>query len=157
MLPPVPTPDIPLRLLVEFGEAFPDDSPAFTLCAPGRDVWLAAVENKSDHFALAAPDFKGKVTFSLQSARQKRSVWQRPLPRWAYYAAGVTLVMDNAGVDALGMNIVVLGDEPPGPSYDFGVGLVFAALWHALRGQAYTLDSLADWVEAARREYVEAD
>lgn len=153
----LPVQDPPLRLMVEFAQAFPDQAPSLTLCAPGRDVWLAAVPNDSDQFTLCAPDFEGKVTFSLQSARLKRTVWQRPLPRWAYYAAGVTLALDNAGMDAIGLNIVVLGDEPPGPSYDFGVGLVFAALWHSLCGWAYTLDSLAEWVDEARRDYVEAD
>lgn len=124
--------------------------------APGRDMWIAAARASAEEFTLVMADSEGaKATFNLQSAKVKRTVMQRPLPRWARYPAGVTLILAQEGLDVIGLKMVVIGDEPPGPRYDYGLGIVFAALWQELHGMSYTVDDLIAIVDRARRDYVE--
>jgi galactokinase len=148
-------PDPPVRLLAAFHEAFPDTAIDWMVRAPGRDTWIAAGRTNDAELTVAAPDMDAKVTFSLQSARVRRTVMQRPLPKWARYPAGVTLALDNAGLDMIGLNLVVIADEPPGPQFDYGVGMAFATLWHTIHERDYTIDRLIEIVDRARREYVE--
>ena len=152
---PFATPDPPVRLLAAFQQTFPDEELVWLVRAPGRDTWIAASRSGGETFTVAIPDMDAKTTFSLQSARVRRTVLQRPLPRWARYPAGVTLTVDNEGLDVTGLNMVVMASEPPGPQYDYGIGIAFAALWHEVGGQAYTMDRLIEIVDKARRDYVE--
>lgn len=149
------TPDPPVRLLAAFSEAFPDAAPAWLTRAPGREMWVAASRAPAEEFTLAAPDIAGKATFSLQSARLKRTVLQRPLPWWARYPAGVLLALDDFALPVVGLCMVVTGSEPPGPRFDYGVGMAVAALWHEVHQQDFTIDGLIEIVDCARRDYVE--
>jgi galactokinase len=142
-----------VRLLAAFQQAYPD-TPTWIVHAPGREMWVAAALAGSDQFTLVAPDLEAQTAFTLRSAKLKQTVMQRPLPRWARYPAGVTLVLHDAGLDVAGMKLAVVGEEPPGPRFDYGIGIVFAALWHELHGQDYTIDQLIEIVDHARREYV---
>jgi galactokinase len=151
----LPVHDPPLRLLVAFQQAFPDHSPEWIIRAPGRDMWIAAVRAGSAQFTVAAPDLGGRATFSLQSAKSRLTVTRRPLPRWARYPAGVTILLDQEGLDVTGLNMVFAGEEPPGPRFDYALGMAFATLWHELHQQPYTVDDLIEIVDRARREYVE--
>ena len=63
------------------------------------------------------------------------------------------LVQD--GLDLIGLNMLVMGNEPPGPRFDYGSGMAVAALWHDLYQLDYTIDTLIDIVDRTRREYVE--
>ncbi len=148
------TPDPPLRLLVAFQQAYPGQGMKWIARAPGREVWLAAAPSGANQFTLTAPDIEGQTTFSLRSAKLKQTVMQRPLPRWARYPAGVTLVAHDVGLEVIGSNLVMVGEEPPGPRFDYGFGIAFAALWHDLCGQPYTIDRLIELVDHARREYI---
>lgn len=152
---PDPRSNPPLRLLVAFQQAFPDCLPDWVIRAPGRDMWIAAVPARDSEFTLVAADLDGRVTFNLQSAKTRRTVTQRPLPRWARYPAGVTLLLAQAGVDVIGLKMVVMGDEPPGVRYDYALGIAFAALWHDLHQLPYTVDDLIDVVDRTRRDYVD--
>lgn len=147
-------PDPPLRLLAAFQQTFSDQALDWIVRAPGRDTWIAAARTGNHELTVIAPDLDAKTTFSLQSARVRRTVMQRPLPKWAYYPAGVTLMLDNDGLDMTGLNLVVIADEPPGPQFDYGLGIVFAALWHDVHEKPYTTDRLIEVVDQARREYV---
>jgi galactokinase len=147
--------DPPLRLLAAFQQAFPDQAMDWVIRAPGRDMWLAASHCDKAEFTIVAPDMGAlKATFSLQSAKVKRSVMQRPLPPWARYPAGVTLLLAQDGLDVVGLNMVVIGDEPPGPRYNYALGMTFAALWHDLLQLPYTMDDLIALVDRTRREYL---
>ncbi len=148
--------DPPVHLLAAFQQAFPEQSPTWLIRAPGRDVWIAAAPAASSQFTVAAPAHESRTSFNLRSAKLRRTVTQRPLPRWALYPAGVILILCHDGLDMDGLNILVLSEEPPGPGYDYGLGMAFAALWYEILAQPYTLDLLRDVVDRARREYVEA-
>ncbi len=152
---PDPRSNPPLRLLVAFQQSFPDSLPDWVICAPGREMWIAAAAARDGEFTLVAADLEGRATFNLQSARVKRTVTQRPLPRWARYPAGVTLLLAQAGVDVIGLRMVVMGDEPSGVRYDYALGMAFAALWHDLHSLPYTVDTLIDIVDRTRRDYVD--
>src|SRR4030095_12713678 len=116
---------------------------------------IAAARSDNDTFTISSPDLDARVTFRLQSARVRRTVLQRPLPRWARYPAGVTLTVDNEGLDVTGLNMVVMASEPPGPQYVYAVAMAFSALGHEILDQPYTIDRLIEIVDLARREYVE--
>jgi galactokinase len=152
---PFAAPDPPVRLLAAFQEHFPEHELVWLVRAPGRDTWIAAGRSENETFTVVSPDLDMRATFSLQSARVRRTVLQRPLPRWARYPAGVTLTVDNEGLDVVGLNMVVMGTEPPGPQYDYSVGIAFAALWHEVQEHPYTIDRLIEIVDRARRDYVE--
>lgn len=151
-----PVTDPPLRLLVAFQQAYPDQPMTWIFRAPGRDMWLAATQASSDLFTIVAADMEGRATFTLQSAKTKRTHQQRPLPLWARYPAGITLQLAQDGLDVMGLNMVVLGGETPGPRYDYAMGIVFAALWHEIYGRPFTTDTLIEIVDRTRREYVDA-
>ncbi len=53
--------------------------------------------------------------------------------------------------------MLVMGNEPPGPRFDYGSGMAVAALWHDLYQLNYTIDTLIDIVDRTRREYVESN
>jgi galactokinase len=150
------TTDPPLRLLAAFQHAYPDQPMEWVMRAPGREMWIAAARADAEEFTLVMADTDAaKVTFNLQSAKGKKTVLQRPLPRWARYPAGVTLILAQEGLDVIGLKMVVIGDEPPGPRYDYGLGITFAALWQELHGLPYTIDDLIVIVDRARRDYIE--
>lgn len=144
----------PVLLLAAFHDAFPDQAIEWVIRAPGRDMWIAAARSGDDRFTIAAPDQDGRVTFNLQSAKLKQTVMKRPLPRWARYPAGVTLLLARDGLDVVGLNLVFMGGEPSGPRFDYAVGISFAALWHELYGLTISIDQLIDIVDRTRREYV---
>lgn len=149
------THDPPLRLLAAFQQAYPDQATDFVIRAPGREMWLAAMECGSETFTIIAPDMGAvKAAFNLQSAKVKRTVLQRPLPPWAHYPAGVTLLLAQTGMNMVGLNMVVIGDEPPGPRYNYALGMMFAALWYELDEKPYTMDDLIAIVDRTRREYL---
>lgn len=145
----------PVMLLAAFSEAFPNDVMQFLTRAPGREMWVAASYSGDEAVTVVAPEVDGRAMFNLQSAKSKQTVTRRPLPRWARYPAGVTLMLARDGLDLIGLNMVVMGNEPPGPRFDYGSGMAFAALWHEIYQLDFTIDTLIDIVDRARREYVE--
>jgi hypothetical protein len=128
-------PDPPIRLLAAFQQAFPNESPDWITRAPGRDVWLAASPAPSDHFTVFSPDQGGQTTFSMRSAM---------------------LVLYNLGHELSGRHIAVISEEPDGPAYDYGIGIAFTAYWHEVLDMPFTIDSLIEVVDKARRDYVDA-
>lgn len=149
--------DPPLRLLVKFQTLYPDTTPDLIFQAPGREMWAAALYNDREHFSCLALELNDSAlaTFSLQSAKSRRTVTQRPLPRWARYPAGVLMITCELGFDVQGVNVVVCADEPPGPRYEYSLGILFAALCYELNDQPYEIDTLTEIVDRVHREYVE--
>jgi galactokinase len=125
--------------------------------APERDMWIAAQYNSREQYACLALDLNESAltTFNLQSAKTRRTVTKRPLPRWARYPAGVIMTLSGMGLDVRGMNAVICGDEPPGPRYEYSLGILFAALCHELNDQPYLTTFLTEIVDAVHRDYVE--
>ncbi|MDX2161031.1 MAG: hypothetical protein SF162_06870 [bacterium] len=148
--------DLPLSLLTQFQQRYPDKEMELVLQAPGRDLWIMAAHAASGRIALDCVELKARTTFTLWSARHKRTVLHRPLPKWARYAAGVAVRMSESDLILPGLYAVVSGDEPPGPRYEHTLGVLFAAVIHTLHDQPFTHARLIDITDKARREYVEA-
>ncbi len=147
--------DPPMRLLLAFHQQFPNASPDWVMQGPGRDMWVAACPNTEVQFTLIVPDLHARTTFSFRSARTKTTVFNRPLPHWARYPAGVLLLLRDAGLESIGLQATLAGGEPPGPRYDFALGMTIAALEHEIHERPYSHDSLVDMLEQVRRDYVE--
>jgi hypothetical protein len=143
----------PLRLLAAFAQRFPDREPSVVLQVPGRDLWTAAVVLGTQHYRIEALDLRAKTVFSRQSAKRRETTLRRPLPRWSRYAAGVMLALDDT-IDVPGIAALVCGDEAPGPRYDYGMGILFAALWHEIAGEPARERDLIALVDRVQREYV---
>jgi galactokinase len=147
--------DPPIRLLAAFQDSYPSANPDLIMQAPGREMWVIASFNVSNQYSIAAPDMGGCTTFSHQSAKNKRTVMNRPLPSWARYSAGVIVALGNAGLYVSGVEAAIAGEEPSGPRYEYALGITVAALWHHLNELPYTTASLIEIIDRVRREYVE--
>ncbi len=145
--------DPPVRLLAQFNQHFPDSAHNLIVQAPGRELWIAAALNGSGRCALRAAELDAGTAFTLQSAKSHQTFMRRPLPRWARYAAGVWLAMEDT--DLPGLNAALCGNEPPGPRYEYAVGLAFAALLHELSERPYTAARLIEIIDRVHRDYVE--
>jgi galactokinase len=155
ILPPTNT-NPPLRLLSAFSAAYPKTSPDYIIQATGREMWIAATTQGSTAFTLHAPDLGHTTRFDWRSAKGKRTLLKRPLPSWARYPAGVIVHLCAAGMDLPGIDAVAVGMEPPGPRYNFSLGIAFATLWYEIHARDYSDDSIKTIVEQVRREYIEA-
>ncbi len=155
MLNPPPQVELPLRLLVQFQERYPETPPEIILQAPGRDLYVMATPNESGRIVLDSVELNARALFTTHSAAYKQTITRRPLPKWARYAAGVVLVCDDLGLSVNGLNAVVGGDEPTGPRYEYTLGVLLAALIHHTAGQIIPNSRLIELVDKARREYVE--
>ena len=124
--------------------------------APERDVWIAARTNDRETYALRSLDYNNgaPTIFSLQSAKMRRTVRQRPLPHWVRYPAGVIVTLSAAGFDIPGFDAVICGDEPRGPRYEYGLGILFTALCHEMNNCPYDLPALKEAVDTVQRAYV---
>ncbi len=147
------TNDPPIRLLTKFAEAFPEKSPQIVVQAPDREMWAAASFNGTAACKVFTADGTGRTTFSYQSAKRKQTIHRRPIPRWARYLAGVSVLLDVPEMP--GVDVVVCGDEPAGPRYDFSLGILFAALWYEVNMETCDLEALQEITERVRREYIE--
>ncbi|MFW5691021.1 MAG: hypothetical protein ACOCXZ_00860 [Chloroflexota bacterium] len=146
----------PLRLLAAFNDLFPRQSPGYIIQATGREMWIAAKSPDASHFRLHVPDLGHETVFDWRGAATKQTLRRRPLPRWARYAAGVIVHLYHQGIDVAGIDAVIVAAEPPGPRFDFSLGLAFATLWYTINKLEHTEDNLLTVVEQVRREYIEA-
>ncbi len=147
------TNDPPIRLLTKFAQAFPAKSPQIVVQAPDREMWAAASFNGTANCTVCTADGEGRTTFNYQSAKRKQTVHRRPIPRWARYLAGVSVLLEVPEMP--GVDVVVCGDEPTGPRYDFSLGMLFAALWYEINMETCDPDVLQEVTERVRREYIE--
>ncbi|GEM_PF-508694 len=151
-----PQVEIPVRLMMQFQDRYPNTTPQIVLQAPDRDIWVLATINTSGIYALDVVDLGARTVFTLHSAEHMQTVRRRPLPRWAHYPAAVLLICDDDGISSLrGVNAVIGGNEPRGPRYTFALGVAFAALIFDVHGENPTGESLVAVTDRARRHYVE--
>ncbi|NWF69942.1 MAG: hypothetical protein HXY40_12725 [Chloroflexi bacterium] len=145
----------PVRLLSLFGQAFPQLSPERVIKTPGRELWVAAAAATHDTVTIYATELGARTYFTVRSARRKSNPRGRPLPAWARYIAGVSLALDEMGMAISGQYIALAGNEPPGPRYDYALGMAYAALVYHLNEQLCTDSALLDLVERVRRDYID--
>lgn len=143
----------PIRLLMKFEQLFPSNPAQMVVRAPGREMWAAVRFNGAHHVNVYSADSDGRASFSYQSAKRRETIHHRPLPLWARYIAGVSVLVDVAEMP--GIDAVVCGDEPAGPRYEFALGILFAAVWYEINALPFIPKDLIDITEQARREYVE--
>ncbi|MBC8098632.1 MAG: hypothetical protein H7Y11_04260 [Armatimonadetes bacterium] len=147
----------PLSLLAAYQKVYPTQSPSWIVQAPGRETWIAAsLVSESDGYTLTSGNLNAQAKFTRRSALLKRTVTNRPIPSWARYAAGVVVLMSEAGLIVPGVMVVSSSEDTSfGPRHDHALGMAFAALWYDLCQQPYTPEQVFDWAEKARRQYVE--
>jgi len=153
--PTAPANLLPLRLLVQFQQRYPDTEPELVLQAPGRDLWMMAMLNTGGLIALDSVELEARVVFTAHSVRYKQTALHRPLPKWARYAAGVLMSLDDANLPVSGLAAVVGGSEPVGPRYEYTLGVLMAGVISTLNEQTYTHSKLFEIADRARRDYVE--
>ena len=144
----------PLRLLAAFQEHYPALSPTYVVQAPGREMWVAASIEQAEAFTIHVPDTGAYTTFNRRTAKTFRTLLKRPLPRWARYPAGVILILSNAGLAVDGVSAVIVGEESPGPRYDYALGMTIAALVYTVNGQPFDTGDLLEVMDKVRRDYV---
>jgi len=145
----------PVRLLAKFTQLFPKTAPAYLFQAGGREMWVAGILSNNDEYTLYSPDNNdGKAIFTWRSARQKRSVTNRPLPSWARYSAGVVVTLANAGLTLQGVQVVIVGEQAVGPRYDYDMGMALAALCYTIQEYPFRQEHLHELMEQVRREYM---
>jgi galactokinase len=147
-----PLSDPPIRLLAKFEQLFPLTPPQMIVQAPGREMWAAANVNGTAHISVGNAETDTQTSFSYQSAKIKQTTKRRPLPTWARYLAGVSVLIDVP--DMPGIDAVVCGNEAAGPRYEFALGILFGALWREVNGQTPDVNDLVELTERVRREYV---
>lgn len=146
--------DMPLRLLIAYQHEIAPQ-PEWIVQAPGREMWVAAAVPQSHQFHIQAPDLDARTSFDRRSAMNKRTLTNRPLPRWSRYLAGVVVALADAGLKLPGVQAIILGDEPQGPRYDYAMALAFAAFWREYNQFSVQAADLLELVEQVRRHYVE--
>jgi galactokinase len=153
--PVLEKPNPPLRLLAAFQQLYPDVPPMWIVQAPGRETWIAAAP-APDGYTLSSADLSGRAAFNRRSALFKRSITQRPLPKWMRYASGVVVALCDAGFEVGGLRAVTCSEDRSfGPRHDHAVGMAVAALLHEMTEQPYTPEGILELVERVRRSYVE--
>lgn len=145
----------PVRLLAAFQQACAAGIPQLIIQVPGREMWAAAALSDDGRFNINAPDLEGRATFDRRSIRSKRTSSSRPLPNWSRYVAGALLELERAGLEMPGMEVVIAGEEPPGPRYHYAAGMAFIALCYAYLARDYAPTDLIDIMDRVQRDYIE--
>lgn len=148
-------PNPPLRLLAAFQLTYPSQRANWVLVAPERDMWVGASIYESGQFSVTVPDLEDNTLFRVKSARIKRTVDNTSLPSWAHYLAGVTVILSNAGMTLPGADMVLAGEEPSGPRYEYSMGMAFAALWYQYNAKPFNQSILIEVMEQIRRDYID--
>lgn len=139
----------PLRLLSAFQK-----EPSHVYKIDGREIWIAAELLPNERYTIVVPDRQWRIRFNRSSAKRQRSLSNRPLPQWAKYMAGSISILERAGLTLQGAHVVLSGDEPAGPRFDYALGMAFVALWHEVNDKLYTTQNLTDFVDEIQRDYI---
>jgi galactokinase len=119
-------------------------------------VRLVAAPVPGDLVRLYALDLGEATAFRLGEVDKRCDTKGKPLPRWAFYPAGVAWSLQQAGLSIGGMQAVYSSDIPIGSglSSSAAVEVAFAATWQALSGFRLDKLSLAKLCQGAENEYV---
>lgn len=121
-----------------------------------RAVYIAAAPSQDGHISLLALDLGKRVDFCLANLPEKTDCQGQPLPVWARYPAGVAWALQEAGLQASGIQAVYTSDIPIGAglSSSAAVEVGFATLWQALGGWQMDRLKLAQLSQRAENAYV---
>lgn len=121
-----------------------------------RAVFLAATSTSNEIITLYAKDFDDQVSFSLQSLEAKCDIHNKPLPKWAYYPAGVAWSLKKAGLEVSGLQAAYSSDIPIGSglSSSAAVEVAFAVAWSACGGWDGDKMKMARLCQQAENGYV---
>jgi hypothetical protein len=143
----------PLRLLTAFQKDIQKE-PSHVYKIDGREIWVAAELLSGDAFTIVVPDMQWRTRFDRSSTKRQRTRSHRPLPQWAKLLAGSVSILERAGLQIQGAHVVMSGDEPAGPRFEYALGMAFVALWHEVNSKLYTTQTLLDLVDEVQREYI---
>lgn len=144
----------PLRFLAAIQQHF-NETPPLLCPVPGREMWAAAHLSGGHQVHVIAHDLDSHSVFDRRSALQKRTIRNRPLPRWARYVAGALLVLSDQGLSIPGGTLLLLGDEPTGPRYEHALGMASAAVYLQQAEEPVTVERLLDIMEQAQKRYLD--
>jgi hypothetical protein len=142
-------------LLAAFQQEF-NKTPDWLIAVKGREMWVAAEMRGGFPYTVIAPDMGVRIRFDRSSAKRKRTLRQRPLPAWSRYLVGSLAILARMGLEMPGATIVIAGDEPLGPRYDYNLGLAFAALWFEFNQREHTNQTLLDIMEDVQKSLEDA-
>lgn len=143
----------PLRLLTAFQKDI-QKQPTHVYKVDGREIWVAAELLSGDAYTIVVPDMQWRIRFDRSSAKRQRSLTNRALPQWAKYIAGSLGLLERSGLNIQGAHVVMSGDEPAGPRFEYALGMAFVALWHEVNSKLYTTQTLMEMVDEVQREYI---
>jgi galactokinase len=144
----------PLRLLAAIQKHFDDQTPQ-VYPVPGRDMWVAGIASDGHPFHLIAHDLDSHTSFDRRSARQQRTLRNRPLPRWARYPAAALLVLSDEGIALPGSKLMLLGDEAAGPRYEHALGMACALFYLEQAADTPDVARLLEIMEQAQKRYLD--
>jgi galactokinase len=165
------------RVVERFQNSY-HSTPAFVARAPGRvnllgehvdynDGWVmpAAIDRAayvagspcpSPLVSLQALDLNERVTFRVTELDAKVDAAGKPLPRWAWYAAGVAWALRADGLRVGGLDAVLASDVPraAGLSSSAAVEVAMATAWGQAAGWTRPPMALALACQRAENQYV---
>lgn len=144
----------PLRLLAAAQEVL-QVTPDYLVAVPSREMWVAAILQTRHDYTLVVPDLDAQVTFDLRSAKRKQTTRNRPLPRWARHPAGALRLLSTTDLNLPGVQVVIIGDEPHGPRYNYALGMAFAALFYHLNQADFDAKQLLTLMEQVQKDYLD--
>lgn len=134
-----------------------DYNAGFVLPAAIDRAAYVAVRPRADGVVnLHAPDLNGTASFRLSDLADKLNVDGQPLPRWAWYPAGVAWALQGRGLAVTGLDAVLTSDVPRGSglSSSAAVEVAFATAWQRLGGWPLSPMELAQTCQRAENHYV---
>jgi galactokinase len=121
-----------------------------------RAAYVAARGTDGDSVSLQAPDISSAVRFRVGQVDEKVDAEGQPLPRWAWYPAGVAWALREKGLAVAGLEAVLASDVPraSGLSSSAAVEVAFATAWQRLGGWRLAPMELALACQRAENQYV---
>ncbi|MEE4194006.1 MAG: galactokinase [Anaerolineae bacterium] len=111
---------------------------------------------EDDRVTIKALDLDEEVCFSLSELSQKITCTGESLPAWAKYPAGVAAVLQQHGLQTMGMDAQFTSDIPIGAGLSSSAALevAFAFAFQTLADWELDLMTLAQYCQQAENEYV---
>jgi hypothetical protein len=147
----------PLRLFATFQQMI-GIAPSLILAVPDREMWVLVApddEQPTDaqYYTIIVPDLESRTVFDVRGARLRQTKLNRPLPSWARYIALALLALSDEGLQIPPAQLFIAGDEPPGPRYDYVLGMAFATYGYHHNAKTCDADCLVNMLEKAARQY----
>ena len=142
----------PLRLLVAF-ESLVAEPPDQLVGVEGREMWAAVRWGHQKRWHVHVPDLDAQVLFNPRSIKTGTSISGRPIPAWARYLRGVCEELGYLNLlPEDGARLVIVGDEPSGPRYDFTLAMTFAVACYEGLQHPYSTHEIVELVERGEKK-----